>query len=99
MPMAARVGDPVSHGGVVGPPGAATVLIGGKPAATLQSQHLGPACPAHDGESPCPTAFLPIAAVATVLIGGAPALVQGGSVVAPCGASIVVGAPTVLIGG
>lgn len=99
MPMSARIGDPTSHGGAVGAPAVMTVLIEGRPAATLQSQHIGAACPAHNGESPCSTAFLPAAGIPTVLIGGAPALVVGGTAAPPCGAAIVMGAPTVLIGG
>lgn len=97
MPMAARIGDQTSHAGVVAMPGAPTVLIGGSPAATAASQNLGASCPAHSSESPCSTAFLPATAIPTVLIGGLPALVVGS--MSSCGAGVVRGAPTVLIGG
>ena len=40
MPMAARVGDPTGHPGVIGPPGVPTVLIGGLPAATVGTLHI-----------------------------------------------------------
>ena len=40
MPMAARVGDPTGHPGVIGPPGVPTVLIGGMPAATVGTPHI-----------------------------------------------------------
>jgi uncharacterized Zn-binding protein involved in type VI secretion len=37
---AARAGDPTGHPGTVGPPGVLSVLIGGKPAATVGTAHL-----------------------------------------------------------
>lgn len=37
---AARVTDPTGHPGTVGPPGVVSVLIGGKPAATVGTAHL-----------------------------------------------------------
>ena len=39
MPMAARMGDPTGHPGVVTGPGVATVLIGGMPAAVVGDLH------------------------------------------------------------
>jgi len=39
MPAASRVGDPTGHPGVISPPGVPTVLIGGKPAATVGTPH------------------------------------------------------------
>jgi uncharacterized Zn-binding protein involved in type VI secretion len=97
MPPAARVGDmhvcpmvnpgPVPHvGGPISGPGAATVLIGGMPAARATDMAVcsGP-----------PDVLLP--GSSTVLIAGMPAVRQGDSTAH--GGSIVVGLPTVLIGG
>ena len=39
MPPAARVGDLTAHPGVIGPPGVVSVLIGGRPAATVGTPH------------------------------------------------------------
>jgi uncharacterized Zn-binding protein involved in type VI secretion len=92
MPGAARVGDPTVHGGVVTGPGVATVLVGGQPAAVVGDLHSCPVPPS--------TGHLPVspftAGSATVLVGGRPALRAGDP--AGCGASVPVGAPTVLIG-
>ena len=56
MPMAARVGDPTGHPGVIGPPGVPTVLIGGMPAATVGTPHIcsfpPPAVAPADGDRP-----------------------------------------------
>ncbi len=91
MPSAARVGDQTVHGGVVVGPGVATVLIGGMPAAVLGDMH---ACaippPSHVPSTPFTMGS------STVLVGGMPALRAGD--VAGCGASVAVGAPTVMIG-
>jgi uncharacterized Zn-binding protein involved in type VI secretion len=91
MPPAARVGDQTVHGGAVVGPGVATVLIGGAPAAVLGDLH---ACaippPSHVPSTPF-TMGSP-----TVLVGGRPALRVGDP--AGCGASVAVGAPTVMIG-
>jgi uncharacterized Zn-binding protein involved in type VI secretion len=97
MPPAARVGDmhvcpmvnpgPVPHvGGPISGPGAATVLIGGMPAARATDMAVcsGP-----------PDVLLP--GSSTVLIAGMPAVRQGDSTAH--GGSIVAGLPTVLIGG
>ncbi len=99
MKPAARVSDmhvcpmltpgipPIPHvGGPVLPPGAPTVLIGGLPAATVGGQCLcvGP-----------PDAIL--MGSATVLIQGKPAARMGDSTAH--GGSIVMGCPTVMIGG
>jgi uncharacterized Zn-binding protein involved in type VI secretion len=99
MPPAARVGDmhacpmmtpgtpPIPHvGGPVLPPGGATVMIGGAPAACLGDMCtcVGP-----------PDSI--IKGSATVLIGGKPAARLGDSTAH--GGSIVVGFPTVMIGG
>ena len=91
MPSAARVGDQTVHGGAVVGPGVATVLIGGMPAAVLGDMH---ACaiptPSHVPSTPFTMGS------STVLVGGMPALRVGD--VAGCGASVAVGAPTVMIG-
>jgi len=97
MPPAARVGDmhvcplvnpgPVPHvGGPISGPGAATVLIGGMPAARATDMAVcsGP-----------PDVLLP--GSSTVLIGGMPAVRLGDSTAH--GGSVVAGLPTVLIGG
>ncbi len=95
MPLAARVGDmhtcpmvngTVPHvGGPVMPPGCATVLIGGMPAARMGDMLVctGP-----------PDTIL--AGSATVLIGGMPAARQGDSTAH--GGVIIMGCPTVVIG-
>ena len=92
MPSAARVGDTTPHPGVVGPPGVPTVLIGGMPAANIGTLHMCsfPGTPPHP-----PSPFAP--GSATVLIGGLPAVRMGD--VSGCGAPIMMGAPTVMIGG
>ena len=96
MPPAARVGDmhtcplvtgTVPHvGGPALPPGAPTVLIGGMPALRLSDQLtcVGPPDMVAKGS-------------ATVLIGGLPAARLGDSTAH--GGAIVVGCPTVMIGG
>lgn len=91
MPAAARVGDTTTHGGTIVGPGAATVLIGGMPAAVLGDNHV---CvippPAHvPTVSPFPMGST------TVLIGGKPAIRTTDACI--CGAMAAVGAPTVLI--
>ncbi len=93
MPPAARVGDPTGHPGTVGGPGVPTVLIGGKPAATVGTPHACsfPGTPPHP-----PTPIVPPGCL-TVLIGGMPAARTGD--LTGCGAPIAVGCLTVLIGG
>ncbi len=86
-PMATPGVPPVPHvGGPIMPPGMPTVLIGGMPAATLGSMCtcVGP-----------PDSI--IKGSATVLIGGKPAARMGDSTAH--GGTIVIGFPTVLIGG
>lgn len=91
MPAAARVGDTTVHGGTVVGPGVSTVLIGGMPAAVLGDMHacVIPSPPPHPPSTPF------VAGSATVLIQGRPALRAGDS--CACGASVAVGAPTVVI--
>ncbi len=96
MPAAARINDmhvcpmvtgSVPHvGGPILPPGEPTVLIGGMPAARMgdMATCTGP-----------PDSI--ISGSATVLIGGMPAARMGDSTAH--GGSIVLGEPTVLIGG
>lgn len=92
MPPAARVADTTNHGGVVVGPGEPTVLIGGMPAAVMGDNHtcaIPP--PAH-----VPTVSPFVIGSTTVLIGGKPALRVGDT--CGCGASVLIGEPTVLIG-
>ena len=98
MPLAARVGDmhicpvvmplpvPPHVGGPILPPGTPTVFIGGMPAATL-----GDMCTCVGPPD------LIIKGSATVMIGSKPAARQGDQTAH--GGSIVIGCPTVIIGG
>ena len=92
MPPAARVGDTTGHPGVITGPGVSTVLLGGQHAAVVGDLHT---CsfppPAVHPPTPFPKGS------STVLVSGRPALRMGDT--AGCGAPIVLGAPTVLIGG
>jgi uncharacterized Zn-binding protein involved in type VI secretion len=90
MPPAARIGDQTTHGGVVISPVPPPVLIGGQPAARAGDIHV---CPVPQPHPPSPFAV----GSATVLIAGLPALRAGD--VAGCGAVLVGGATTVIIGG
>jgi uncharacterized Zn-binding protein involved in type VI secretion len=94
MPPAARVGDPTAHPGVIGPPGVVTVLIAGRPAATVGTPH---AC-MFPGVAPHPPTAIVPPGCPTVLIGGMPAARVGD--LSGCGSPILPpGAPDVLIGG
>jgi uncharacterized Zn-binding protein involved in type VI secretion len=96
MPLAARVTDmhvcpmvtgTVPHvGGPVMPPGTATVIIGGMPAAKVGDMLVctGPPDSIVKGSG-------------TVMVGGMPAARQGDSTAH--GGSIMIGCPTVMIGG
>lgn len=88
---AARVGDPTGHPGTVGPPGVASVLIGGRPAATVGTAHLCTSPAAHPPSTIAPPGS------STVLIGGKPAARVGD--LTGCGSPVVSGCATVLIGG
>lgn len=90
MPAAARVGDTTTHGGTLVGPGVATVLVGGMPAAVMGDAHACVIPPPHPSATPFP------AGSATVLLQGRPALRMGDP--CACGAAVVVGHPTVLIG-
>jgi len=86
MPAAARVGDPTGHPGIIAGPGVPTVLIGGMPAARVTDMAV---CVG-------PPDLIALGSF-TVLIGGQPAARMGD--MSGCGAPIVMGCPTVLIGG
>jgi uncharacterized Zn-binding protein involved in type VI secretion len=77
----------------VGPPGAPTVLIGGRPAATVGTTHT---C-AFPPPAVHPPSVIKPPGCPTVLINGKPAARVGDTAV--CGAPIVAGCLTVLIGG
>jgi uncharacterized Zn-binding protein involved in type VI secretion len=93
MPPAARVLDMTLHPGFVAPPGVPTVLISGMPAAVQLSVHT---CLFPPPAGPHPPTPFPKGSL-TVRIGGRGALRVGD--LSGCGAAIVSGAPTVLIGG
>ncbi|MVT08321.1 PAAR domain-containing protein [Chitinophaga tropicalis] len=96
MPPAARVGDmhvcpmttgPVPHvGGPIVGPGVPTVLIGGMPAAVVGDMAICTGPP-----------DVIVKGSATVLIGGKPAARMGD--LTAHGGNIILGAPTVMIGG
>ena len=93
MPPAARIGDMTAHPGTISGPGVTTVLIGSTPAAVAGDTHTCSMPPTAGPHPPSP--FPP--GSGTVLIGGRPALRIGD--VSGCGASIVKGEVTVLVGG
>jgi uncharacterized Zn-binding protein involved in type VI secretion len=90
MPAAARVGDTTAHGGTVVGPGVATVLVAGMPAAVLGDMHACVIPPPHPPATPFAVGS------ATVVIQGRPAVRAGDA--CGCGASVVIGSPTVMIG-
>ncbi|MBI3135493.1 MAG: PAAR domain-containing protein [Bacteroidetes bacterium] len=92
MSAAARIADLTSHGGTVTGPGEPTVLIGGMPAAVANDMHVCALPPS--GHQPTSSPFL--VGSTKVLIAGKPAIRAGDACL--CGASVVVGEPTVLIG-
>jgi uncharacterized Zn-binding protein involved in type VI secretion len=93
MPAAARVGDISTHGGVITGPGAATVFIGGMPAAIAGDTHVCVIPP--PGHVPTTSPF-PMGSTTVTLV-GRPALRT--TDVCLCGAMPAVGAITVMIGG
>ena len=93
MPPAARVTDPTGHPGIISGPGVPNVLIGGLPAAVLGDLHACAMPPLAGPHPPTPIAK----GSATVLIGGRPAARMGD--LTGCGAPIIMGMPTVQIGG
>jgi uncharacterized Zn-binding protein involved in type VI secretion len=92
MATAARLGDITNHGGTVTGPGVATVLIGGVPAAVAMDMHTCAMPPPVHAPTVSP---FPMGST-TVTIGGKPALRAGDSCI--CGASVLIGAPDVMIG-
>jgi uncharacterized Zn-binding protein involved in type VI secretion len=92
MPLAARLFEVTSHPGMV-LQGSPDVLVGGLPAARLGDLHV---CllPPLAGPHPPNTV---VSGSGTVLINGQPAARQFDAT--GCGAQILAGAPTVLIGG
>jgi uncharacterized Zn-binding protein involved in type VI secretion len=93
MPFAARVGDPTGHPGAIAGPGVPTVIIGGMPAAVFGDSHV---CSFPPPAGPHPPSTI-IKGSVTVLIGGRMAARMGD--LAACGAPIILGCPTVEIGG
>lgn len=93
MPPAARVTDPTGHPGIITGPGVPNVLIGGLPAAVVGDIHTCAIPPLAGPHPPTPI----VKGSVTVFIGGRPALRMGD--MSGCGAPIVMGMPTVLIGG
>ncbi|HEX8243060.1 MAG TPA: PAAR domain-containing protein [Longimicrobium sp.] len=91
MAAAARVGDVTSHGGTIVGPGAATVLIGGMPAAVAGDTHVCALPP--QGHQPTASVF-PSGSTA-VLAGGMPLLRTTDACI--CGAMAAVGEPTVIV--
>jgi uncharacterized Zn-binding protein involved in type VI secretion len=98
MPFAARVGDMTSHGTPLGPgPGSPDVLIGSMPAWCAEVDVH--ACPLVNGVQPHVGGTVAVGSL-TVLINGLPAARQDDVIVEAGGPnSIVMGCPTVLIGG
>lgn len=98
MPFAARMGDQTSHGTPLSPgPGSANVLIGGAPAWRATADFH--TCPLFNGPAPHVGGVVTLGS-ATVLINNLPAARQGDMITesAPPN-SIVMGCPTVQIGG
>ena len=93
MPFAARITDPTGHPGMIVGPGVPNVLITGLPAVCVGDQHACMMPPVAGPHPPTPIAK----GSATVMIGKRPAARMGD--MTGCGAPIVMGAPTVNIGG
>jgi uncharacterized Zn-binding protein involved in type VI secretion len=93
MPPAARVTDPTGHPGLISGPGVPNVLIGGMPAAVMGDTHTCAMPPLAGPHPPTPI----VKGSATVLIGGRPAARMGD--LSGCGAPIILGMPTLIIGG
>jgi uncharacterized Zn-binding protein involved in type VI secretion len=99
MPLAARVGDQTAHGTPLAPgPGSTNVLIGGLPAWRATADFH--TCPLVTGTVPHVGGMVAMGST-TVLINNLPAARQG-DIIAESGGppnSIVMGCPTVIIGG
>lgn len=85
-------GAPIPHvGGIIQGPGAATVMVGGMPAAVVGDLCL---CVLPAGPTPCDSI---VKGSATVMFGGKPAARVGDSTAH--GGSIAAGCATVIVGG
>jgi uncharacterized Zn-binding protein involved in type VI secretion len=98
---AARIGDSTAHGGTLLPPvppspRLMTVLIEGKPAAVVGSVHEC-VVPQHAVLGPANRVLPAMGPPRMVLVAGLPLACVGDRTV--CGANILTGAPTVLVGG
>jgi uncharacterized Zn-binding protein involved in type VI secretion len=93
MPFAARIGDMTAHPGVIAGPGMPNVLIGGMPVAVAMDQHI---CAFPPPAGPHPPSPFPKGSL-TVLVGGRGVLRVGD--VSGCGAPIISGMSTVIVGG
>ena len=91
MPPAARLTDKTDHGGTIMPLSPRTVFIGGQPAAVQTDQHVCSMPPVAHPPSVSPFTL----GSPTVFIGGVAALRVGDA--CGCGASPLVGDPTVII--
>ena len=99
MPLAARVGDQTAHGTPLAPgPGSTNVLIGGTPAWRATADFH--TCPLVTGTVPHVGGMVAMGST-TVLINNLPAARQGDMIAESGGPpnSIVMGCPTVIIGG
>ena len=97
MPLAARLGDPTSHGTPLGPgPGSVNVLIGGMPAWRATADFH--TCPLITANIPHVGGVVAVGS-STVLINNLPAARQGDTIVESGPPNtIAMGCPTVLIG-
>lgn len=93
MPPAARLADQTGHPGIIAGPGVPNVVIGGMPAAVVGDTHV---CLMPPTAGPHPPAPFPSGS-STVHIGGRPALRVTDQ--SSCGAPIMTGATTVILGG
>jgi uncharacterized Zn-binding protein involved in type VI secretion len=85
--------DATGHPGIIAGPGVPNVLINGLPAAVVGDKHI---CAFPPPAGPHPPNVIAKGSL-TVLIGGRSAARMGD--MTACGAPILTGAPTVLIGG
>lgn len=93
MPPVARVTDPTGHPGMLAGPGVPNVLVSGMPVCVLADTHSCATPPLAGPHPPTPE----IKGSASVLVGGRPVARMGDST--GDGAPIVLGSPTVLVGG
>jgi uncharacterized Zn-binding protein involved in type VI secretion len=93
MPPAAKIQAATNHPGHIAGPGASEVLIGGTPAAIVGDMHICALPPLAGPHPPSPI----VIGSATVFIQGSPAARLNDTV--GCGANIIQGDTSVLIGG